>query len=113
MAPNVHFHFTRTTLRPPLPLPSHRKDCVTFLPKLVDAYKGFPEGKADVVFVSSDRTKVAQQLYMEQGIKSAQLVPVYVSFWMCPSARDPRLGALCSVFQWNCCRQWCQPLFVG
>lgn len=43
-------------------------DCVTFVPSLLEAYKGFKPGQADVVFVSSDKSADVQRLYMEDGV---------------------------------------------
>lgn len=42
-------------------------DCVLFLPSLMEAYKGFKPGQADVVFVSSDRSEALQRKNMEEG----------------------------------------------
>ncbi|CAM9244399.1 unnamed protein product [Hapterophycus canaliculatus] len=43
-------------------------DCVSFVPSLVEAYKGFTPGKVDVVFVSSDRSADHQRRYMEEAL---------------------------------------------
>lgn len=40
---------------------------MSFVPKLVEAYKGFKSGQVDVVFVSSDRSADMQRRYMEEG----------------------------------------------
>lgn len=40
---------------------------MSFVPSLVEAFKGFEPGKADIVFVSSDRSADTQRRYMEEG----------------------------------------------
>ncbi|CBJ30089.1 conserved unknown protein [Ectocarpus siliculosus] len=41
-------------------------DCVRFVPSLVEAFKGFKPGQADIVFISSDRSEELQRRYMEE-----------------------------------------------
>lgn len=41
---------------------------MSFVPSLVEAFKGFKPGQADIVFVSSDRSADLQQRYMEEGM---------------------------------------------
>eukprot|EP00752_Nemacystus_decipiens_P017820 g15977.t1 len=43
-------------------------DCVSFVPSLVEAFNGFKPGKADIVFVSSDRSADLQRRYMEEAL---------------------------------------------
>lgn len=39
-----------------------------FVPSLVEAYKAFKPGQADIVFISSDRSADLQRRYMEEGV---------------------------------------------
>lgn len=52
-------------------------DCVSFVPTLVEAFKGFKPGKADIVFVSSDRSEDLQRRYMEEGVY-VEVCSIYV-----------------------------------
>lgn len=56
--PNRAFHTNDLTLL---------ADCVRFVPSLVEAFKGFKPGQADIVFISSDRSEELQRRYMEEG----------------------------------------------